>query len=165
MGIYKIKFRENFSNYDNDSLDFNKFLICTPDITNKLEENFFKNSIYDSESMTEILSKFQLTNLINKEFLIIFNCNPEDLYSEIIIVKNLNILINLIINNNTPIPNNNHTNTEKNNSFFISIVNVTCKDENQSYVISKDTKRKNIDLDETLKYKFKIIKKNYFSGF
>lgn len=145
-------------------MDFNKFLICTPDITNKLEENFFKNSIYDSESMTEILSKFQLTNPIKKEFLIIFNCNPEDFYSQIIIVKNLNILINLIIYN-TPIPNYNPTFTEKNNSFFISIVNVSCNEENENYMNSKDIKRKNIDLDETLKYIFKIFTKNYFSGF
>lgn len=114
--------------------------------------------------MTEILSKFQLTNPIKKEFLIIFNCNPEDLYSQIIIVKNLNILINLIINN-TPIPNNNPTYTDKNNSFFISIVNVSCNEENESYVNSKDIKRKNIDLDQILKYISKIFTKNYFSGF
>ena len=94
--------------------------------------------------------KFQLTNIMNKKFIIFFNCNINDSYSELIIVKNLNNLINTILNKNS-------TSIQKN--FSIYVINVSKKTnninnfDNDKSIMTTDSfvNSKKINLEITLK--------------
>lgn len=76
---------------------FNKYLIITPDTTNILKEDF---QFETKENLIDLLAKFQMTNIMNKEFLIFFYYNKQENFSQLIIINYINTLIENIINNN-----------------------------------------------------------------
>ncbi len=123
----------------------NKFLICSPYLTERLTEIFFNKS---EESASDLLSKFQMTNFMNKQFLFFFNSNPKEFYSQLIIIKNLHILIDLILMKKI------HNETIKQNGLSISVVNVyyNLNDDSLGDIVFKCKKGKKIDLEFTLEY-------------
>ncbi len=88
---------------------------------------------------------------MNKQFLFIFNCKIEENYSELIIIKNLNLLIEyILINNNS----NQNLNDFKNKiNFSITIVNIhyNLNDDSNGEINFKCKSGKTIDLDNNIK--------------
>ena len=77
---------------------YSKYLITTPETTKLLKEDF----IFESrENLTDQLAKYQMTNIMNKEFLIFFDYNKKESYSQLIIINHLNLLIESIVNKNS----------------------------------------------------------------
>jgi hypothetical protein len=106
---------------------------------------FFNKS---EEVFSDLLSKFQMTNIMNKQFLFFFQSNSIENICQLIIIKNLSNLIDLIL-----MKMNYETldESKKKNSFSIYIINIYYYLNNDSFgeIDNKCKKIKKIDLELT----------------
>jgi hypothetical protein len=145
---------------------FSKYLITSPETTKRLKEDFINKS-KENLSKSKLLAKYQMTNLLNKEFLIFFdnNFNKKESYSQLIIINNLNLIIEKIVNKdfNSKIyeklsANEKANNNNNNDSIFkfcfmiIDIIYEPDNDKQYDYIDNKsDINFENLKLDNKLK--------------
>jgi hypothetical protein len=128
---------------------FNKYLITTPETTNGLKDDFLNES---SENIIDQLAKYQMTNIMNKEFLIFFYFNKKENYSQLIIINHLNLLIESIINNDFKNFSSYSTSTKEKDSnfkFCFMIINIIYESdkENDNYNEKEDINTCNFNND------------------
>jgi len=121
-------------------------------LTKKLIDTSLDES---EESKSELLSKFQMTNIMNKQFLFFFNNNSNEFHSQLIIIKNLSNLIDLILLKTNYQEANNNSNKKYGFSFIVVNVyynkNDDRNDDNLGDIVFKCKMEKKIDVDFTFK--------------
>lgn len=152
---------EIFSDKDSTQQEqFSRYLISSPETTSRLKEDFLVES---KENLSDLLSKFQMTNIMNKEFLIFFDYNKKESYAQLIILNNLNSLIEHLVNiDKTSTPNGEESDLE-NLKFCLTIINIIYISNNNNEMLKVITKNEENSsrLEDTIRY-YNFLLQNYW---